>query len=212
MPLYHRGCPGRRTLHHQSRPTIKTASYTKVSDATPEDLALRRLATAPYVSATTDRILAALETVAETYVGHQISVLDHMLQTATRALGDGADDDLIVGALLHDFGSLFAPHNHSEFAAALIRPYVREEVHWVVRHHGIFQLYYRGAKPDNDPSRRERYRASPYYETCIRFCERWDQNSFDPAYRNLSLVDFAPILRRVFTRPPHAVDLLGWGE
>ena len=170
-----------------------------------------RRATAPYVSATPERILAALETVAETFVGLQISVLDHMLQAATRALRDGADD-LVIGALLHDFGSLFAPHNHSEFAAALIRPYVREEVHWVIRHHGIFQLYRRGAKPDKDPNRRERYRASPHYETCIRFCERWDQTSFDPTYRSLSLADFAPILRRVLTRPPNAVDLLGWGE
>ena len=183
-----------------------------MSDATPADFEFRRLANAPFVSATPERVLAALETVAEVFVGHQISILDHMLQAATRATRDGADDDLVVGALLHDFGNLFAPHNHAEFAAALLRPYVREEVHWVLRHHGIFQLYHRGVKPDRDPNRRERYRASPHYETCIRFCERWDQTSFDPAYRSFSLADFAPIVRRVFTRPPHAVDLLGWGE
>jgi len=183
-----------------------------VSDATPADFALRRLANQPFIAATPERILAALESVATTFVGYQISVLDHMLQTATRALRDGADDDLIIGALLHDFGHLFAPHNHSELGAALIRPYVREEVHWVVRHHGIFQLFHRGVNTDKDPNRRERYRASPYYETCIKFCESWDQTSFDPAYPTLSLVEFAPILRRVFSRPPHAVDLLGWGE
>jgi predicted HD phosphohydrolase len=132
-----------------------------------------------------------------------------MLQTATRAARDAADDDMVVGALLHDFGDLFAPHNHSEFAAALVRPYVREEVYWVVRLHGIFQLYYRGENPHKDPNRRDRYRASPYYEACIEFCERWDQTSFDPAYRSFPLAHFAPIVRRVFARPPHRVDLRG---
>jgi predicted HD phosphohydrolase len=191
---------------------MKTVSYTKMTDATPEDFELLRREGAAYFSAASERILAALETASKIFVGHQISVLEHMLQTATRAARDGADDEMVVAALLHDFGDLYAPNNHSEFAAALIRPFVREEVYWIVRHHGIFQLYYHGAAPHWGGNRRERYRASPYYDACIEFCERWDQTSFDPAYRSMPLAEFAPIVRQVLARPPHRVDMLGAGE
>ena len=52
---------------------------------------------------------------------YQISRLDHCLQTATRAERDGADEETIVCALLHDIGDVIAPANHSQAAAALLR-------------------------------------------------------------------------------------------
>ena len=44
---------------------------------------------------------------------HQISRLDHCLQTATRAENDGPDDETVVCALLHDIGDIISPANHS---------------------------------------------------------------------------------------------------
>jgi len=35
----------------------------------------------------------------------------------------------------------------------------------------------------------------------VRFCERWDQPSFDPDYPTRSLEDFAPLVRDVFAKP-----------
>merc|ERR1711965_3398 len=58
---------------------------------------------------------------------YQVSRLEHCLQTATRAQRDGADDETIVCALLHDIGDVIAPANPSQAAAALLRPYVSDK-------------------------------------------------------------------------------------
>ena len=42
-----------------------------------------------------------------------------------KLIRDGADIEMIVGALIHDLGDDLAPVNHSQLAAAIIRPYVR---------------------------------------------------------------------------------------
>jgi predicted HD phosphohydrolase len=50
---------------------------------------------------------------------------------------------------------------------------------------------------------REKYRDSIYYQSCVDFCERWDQSSFDPAYRSEPLEFFEPYVRRLFARKPY---------
>jgi predicted HD phosphohydrolase len=175
-------------------------SFTRMSEGTEADYDLLEQAGKPYFAGVADRLLGVLESMREVFVGYQVSSLEHLLQTATRAERDGADEEMVVAALMHDIGDVFAPDNHSQFAASLLRPYVREEVHWIVRHHGIFQLYYSGAHQGQDPNLRERYRDSPHYDACAAFCERWDQTSFDPAYRSEELDHFAPMVRHVFAR------------
>ena len=49
---------------------------------------------------------------------------------------------MIVAALLHDIGDELAPMNHSEYAAAVLKPYVSEKTYWIVKMHGLFQTYY----------------------------------------------------------------------
>ena len=58
---------------------------------------------------------------------YHVSRLEHCLQTATRAQQDGADEETVVCALLHDIGDVLGPYNHSQLAAALLRPYVGEK-------------------------------------------------------------------------------------
>jgi predicted HD phosphohydrolase len=180
----------------------KTVSFTRMSEGTKADYDLLERAGRSYLDGVSDRLLSVLESMREVFVGYQVSALEHLLQTATRAERDGADEEMVVAALLHDIGDVFAPDNHSEFAAALLRPYVREEVHWITRHRGIFQLYYSGHHQGRDPNLRENYRSSPHYDACVAFCERWDQISFDPAYRSEPLDHFVPIMRRIFVRRP----------
>ena len=39
---------------------------------------------------------------------------EHSVQTATRALKDGADEEIVVCGLFHDIGELLAPICHGE--------------------------------------------------------------------------------------------------
>jgi len=135
---------------------------------------------------------------------YQISRLDHCLQTATRAERDGADEETIVCALLHDIGDVIAPANHSQAAAALLRPYVSDKNHWIVLHHGLFQGYYWMQHYDQDRNARDQLADHPYYQECVDFCANWDQPSFDPDYQSESLDHFIPMIERLFARPPQS--------
>jgi predicted HD phosphohydrolase len=133
---------------------------------------------------------------------YQVSRLEHSLQTATRAERDGADDETIVCALLHDIGDVLAPANHSEVAAALLEPYVSAKNHWIVKHHGLFQGYYWFQFIGGDRNARDRYRDHEYYDACVEFCSRWDQPSFNPDYDTLPLEHFAPLVQNLFAKTP----------
>ena len=109
--------------------------------------------------------------------------------------------DLVVGALLHDIADGFAPENHSEAAAALLAPYVDDETHWVIKHHGVFQGYYYFHHLGGDRDARDQYLESPYYQASVEFCAEYDQNCFDPAYDTLPLDTFVPMMHEVFSRP-----------
>ena len=134
-------------------------------------------------------------------LGYQIDRYQHSLQAASRALRNDESVDLVVGALLHDVADGFAPENHSEAAAAILAPYVDDETHWVVKHHGIFQGYYYFHHLDGDRNARERYIDQPHYDACVRFCEHYDQNCFDPDYDTLGIDTFIPMMDEVFSRP-----------
>jgi predicted HD phosphohydrolase len=134
---------------------------------------------------------------------YKISRLDHCLQSATRAEAHGHDVEYIVTALLHDIGDVLGTANHSEIAAALLRPYVSDENYWIVKHHGLFQGYYWFGYYGRDPNTRDLFADHPYYEPCVKFCADYDQNCFDPDYRMAPLEHFEPMVREVFARTPH---------
>ena len=107
-----------------------------------------------------------------------------------------------VAALIHDIGDELAPHNHSQYAAAIIQPYVRPEVTWIVRMHGVFQYYYYLDKLGGDKNQRDKYKHHPWYQSCVDFCEKYDQSSFDPDYPTKPLEFFEPMVKRIFSRTP----------
>lgn len=133
---------------------------------------------------------------------YQISRLDHCLQTATRAENDGADDETVICALLHDIGDVIAPANHSQAAAAMLRPYISEKNYWVVLHHGLFQGYYWMHHYELDRNSRDQLKDHPYYQDCVDFCANWDQPSFDPAFETQPLEHFIPLIQSLFARTP----------
>ena len=188
---------------------MQQVSFRRMDEGTPADYALLNRLEDEFVTALPERILAALKELEQSLAGYQISRLEHSLQSATRAERDGADIEMIVGALIHDLGDDLAPLNHSQFAAAIIRPYVRGEVAWVIEHHGVFQLYYYGDAMGVDKNAREIYRGHKWFDSCEKFCGRWDQVSFDPDYTSYPLTHFEPMVREIFSRPPFNPRIVG---
>ena len=136
--------------------------------------------------------------------GHFVFEADHLthqLQTATRAVRAGADDQLVLAALFHDVAEVFAPRNHAGVAAEMLRPYVREEIYHVLRTHQDFQgRYYNeylGLRADAYLD----HAAEPWYGLALTFSDEWDQASFDPAYPTEALEFFEPMVRRAFAPP-----------
>lgn len=185
-------------------PHPQLVSFRQMRDATAEDYAIIAANDELTARELPDRLLAQLRLLDEDDGAYQISRLRHVLQCATRAERDGADDDWIVAALVHDVGDVLAPYSHAEVAAEILRPFVRDEVTWVVRHHGTFQRYYNVSLSQEQRNARERFRDHPHYQTAVDFCENWDQCSFDPDYDTHDLEHFEPVLRRVFGRKPFA--------
>ena len=181
---------------------MQQVSFRRMDEGTPHDYALLNRLEDDFVAALPERILAALQKLEHSLAGYQISRLEHSLQSATRAERDGADIELIVGALIHDLGDDLAPLNHSQVAAAIIRPYVRSEVALIIEHHGVFQMYYYGDAMGVDKNAREIYRGHKWFDNCEKFCGHWDQMSFDPDYTSYPLTHFEPMIQEIFSRPP----------
>ena len=183
---------------------MKKVSFTEMKHGTKEDYLFLDKHEKNFASKTADRIIKFMSELTETLEGYQISRLEHSLQSATKALRAGENEEMIVAALLHDIGDELAPMNHSEYAAAILKPYVSEKTHWIVKKHGEFQAYYYAHHLGGDRNKRDKYKDHQYYQATIDFCEKYDQGSFDPNYQSLPLEYFAPMLRRIFSRKPYS--------
>ena len=179
----------------------KTVKFVEMKDGDKEDYLLLQELEKPYLKMTPNRIIEELKRQGDVSLeGYKITRLEHGLQSGTRALRDGADLDWIVGALLHDIGDGLAPQNHDRMSAEVVRPHVREEVSWVIEHHGIFQMIYYAHHYGWDKNARDRFKDNIYFKSCSDFCERWDQSCFDPSYNSEPLETFEPMIKEVFTR------------
>jgi predicted HD phosphohydrolase len=182
--------------------STRTVSFTAMEDGTAEDYALLAEYEDEYVQDFPDRVLSWLRTLGDDgLAGYPVTRLEHSLQAATRAHRAGEDEETVVCVLLHDIGDHLSPMNHSEVAAAVLRPYVSEKNYWIVKHHGVFQGYYYFHHTGGDRHARDRWKDHPWYQATVDFCARYDQNSFDPDYESASLEFFEPMVRRVLSNP-----------
>jgi predicted HD phosphohydrolase len=145
-----------------------------------------------------DRVLQLVSTLDGMDDGFAVDQLTHGLQTATRAERAGADEQLVAAALLHDVGKVFGDENHDAVSAEILRPYVRDDVYRVVRHHQAFTARYLAPIFGGDADERARWRGEPWFGLAERFVDEWDQLSFDPDYPTATLDHFAGPVRRVF--------------
>ncbi|RFO95543.1 peptidase [Rhodoferax lacus] len=183
---------------------METVNFTQMKNGTQEEYVFLQKLEHDYIRALPDRLLVALERLGGSLQGYKLSRLEHSLQSASRAEDDGADIEMIVAALVHDLGDELAPENHSQFAADILKPYVRAEVTWVVEMHGLFQMQYYAHHYGKPADGHLVHKDHPWFDSCQRFVELYDQAAFDPAYPTRPLSYFEPMLREVFTRPAFA--------
>jgi predicted HD phosphohydrolase len=191
------------------------ASYRRMEDGTSEEYHRVFELLKTFELGLADRVLRALESLKNSYPGETVDRYVHSLQTATRAHRDGRDEEFVVAALLHDLGDMLASENHSEYAASILKPYVRPHTYWMIRQHGLFQGYYYFHHFGVDRNAREKHRGHPAYELCLDFCAKYDQMAFDPDYDTMPIEAFAPMVRRLFAREPwgpHAKEQGGYTE
>ena len=182
---------------------MSKVKFIEMKNGSKEDYLLLDKYEQKYIDGTADRILKFMYGLNSTLEGYKITRLEHSLQTATRALNDNASEEMIVAALLHDIGDELAPLNHAEYAATVLKPYVSEKTHWIIEKHGEFQMYYYAHHFGKDRNLRNKYKDHKHYKDTLNFCEKWDQASFDPKYKSLTLKDFEPMVRKIFSRKPY---------
>ena len=181
------------------------ASFTSMEESTAEDWAIVGAYTAECARELPDRVLAHLKLLATDHGGFAVDRLQHSLQTATRAHRAGEDEEYVVCALLHDIGDTLGSFNHADIAAAVLRPFVSEENHWMVEKHAIFQGYYFFHHLGLERNLRDEFRGHPCYERTQLFCERFDGPAFDPKGETLPLDFFEPMVRRLFAAPRRTI-------
>lgn len=180
---------------------MKSVRFTAMADGTKEEYEFLAGKEAEEARLLPGRILDMLRAM-NGDAGYQISRLEHSLQSATRAQRAGKSEDYVVMCLVHDIGDMISPANHSQAAASVLRPYVSDDLYWIVLHHGLFQGYYYFHHSGGDRNARDKYRDHPLYDATVEFCAEYDQNCFDPEYSSEPLEFFAPMVERVFTRQP----------
>jgi predicted HD phosphohydrolase len=148
------------------------------------------------------QVLGQLETLRGDHGGFAVDRLSHCLQTAHLAEIDGRDEEYIVCALLHDIGDVLAPLNHPDIAAAILKPYVSAENHWMVQNHGTLQGYYFWHFIGLDRNARDQLKGHEYYEYCDEFCAKYDMPAFDPDGVTPPMSHYTPLVENMFGSNP----------
>lgn len=185
--------------------TEQRAQFTSMIEGTQADWAIIGSHFMGFAAGLPDRVLTHLKLLDGDYGGFPIDRLQHSLQTATRAHRAGESEAYVVMALLHDIGDTLGSYNHPDIAAAIVKPFVDEKLHWMCQNHGVFQGYYFFHHLGMNRDMREAFRGHEHFEDTARFCELYDQAAFDPAYESASLDFFEPMVRRVFARPLNSI-------
>lgn len=183
--------------------TQTTDTFTRMDESTAEQWGRIGVETARNQGRVAERVLGMLRSLEDVTDGFAVDQLTHCLQTATLAERAGADDEVVVAALCHDIGKAVSVPNHPAIAAAILRPYVRDEVYDMIRVHQDFQGRHYYAHFGGDPDAREKHRGELDGETfalAARFADDWDQVAFDPNGPTEPLEHFEPVVRSVFAQ------------
>ncbi|MEE2691609.1 MAG: phosphohydrolase [Pseudomonadota bacterium] len=181
------------------------AKFRAMTEGTQEDWMIIASEFGPFAANGGKRILDHLKLLEGDCGGFPVDRLTHCLQTATRAFRDGRDEEYVVCALLHDIGDTLGAYNHPDIAAAILKPFVSEANCWMVEKHGIFQGYYFFHYLGMNRDMRENFRGHLHFQRTAEFCEKYDQNAFDPDYDTMPLSAFEPMVMKLFQAPKNSI-------
>ena len=182
----------------------RRAKFTRMDQGTEQDWQIIAKHNGEEAAGLADRVLNHLKLLGDDTGGFAVTRLEHSLQTATLAHNAGKDEEYVVCALLHDIGDTLGSYNHADVAAVILKPFISEENHWIIAHHGIFQGYYFFHYLGLDRNMRDEFKDHPYYAACAEFC-RLDQAAFDPDFTSMPIEAFEPMVLRVYDTPTTAI-------
>jgi phosphonate degradation associated HDIG domain protein len=163
---------------------------------------------------------------AEEYLGEPVSISAHMYQSAHLAEEEGASEELIVAALLHDIGhftnefpdnaaELGIDSHHDRAGAAVIAPYFPKIVTDCVRHHVSAKRYLCAVDPAYFSKLSEasvlslKLQGGPMTESAARKfsknndveaivrVRKWDDEAKIPGKKTEKFDYFAPMIQRI---------------
>lgn len=181
------------------------ANFHDMSESTQQDWQIIMSHAIPFAQQGGTRVLAHLKLLDGDSGGFAVDRLTHCLQSATMAHRDGRDEPYVAMALLHDIGDTLGASNHPDIAAAIIKPFVSEELRWITEHHGIFQGYNFFHHLGLDRNMRDRFADHPHAAACQEFIDKYDCPAFDPNYDTAPLAFFEPMVMKLFERPINSV-------
>ncbi len=162
---------------------------------------------------------------AESYLGEQVTMAEHMLQAAVFAEREGAAEHLIVAALLHDvghftgaFGDDFIERGvdnlHEDAGADVLRPFFPPEITEPIRLHVAAKKYLCAAQPEyysalSEASRKtlqlqggamsekemREFEKRPHFEPALRL-RKWDDAGKVPGMQIPKIARYLPMITR----------------
>ena len=174
--------------------------FTRMDESTAEQWAVIGAETMANQPRVADEVLGMINRLEGIVDGFSTNQLVHALQTATLAEKAGADQEVVVASLCHDIGKLISVMGHPEIAAAILRPYVRPEIHDAIRVHQDFQGKHYYAHFGANPNARDKYEGEEFFDLAALFADEWDQVAFDPDAETYPLEHFEPMVREVFAQ------------
>ncbi len=147
----------------------------------------------------------------------RFSTVNHVLQSANRAMKTGMTEEVILACLLHDVAQSLIKVDHGWWGAQLFEPYVSEKVVFAIRYHQALRFY-----PDHEagyeyPDLYKRmfgvdYEPPPHIQAAYKYARNHkmymearlvtvnDLYAFDPNVK-VSYEPFTDIVGRHFKQP-----------